>query len=145
MAQIVQSKLKSRVAACLLMQLPDVDHVSGLASSGGETPLIAYPAAQHSQSILGERQGSTSCTRFPFRHECISLRQMYILGPEAEHLGGPHAGTEDQYADIMQSSRGSLKICTLFIMREDMHAILRLGQHFYPGHRIVFDVSEPYC
>ena len=100
MAQIVQSKLDSCVAACLLMQLPDVDHVSGRAPSGGETPLIADPTVEHSQSILGERQGSSSRTRFPFRHEGISLRQMDALGLEAEHLGGPHAGFEDQYADI---------------------------------------------
>ena len=100
MAQIVQSKLEFRVVACLLMQLPDVDHVSGLASSGGETPLIAHPSGEHSQCILGQGQGSTSRTRFSLRHESISLRQMYIFGPKAEHLSWPHAGSEDQYADI---------------------------------------------
>src|SRR5229473_8208480 len=104
MAQIVQSKLEPRVAACLLMQLPDVDYVPGLASLGGETPLTAYPPAEHSQSVLGQRKGSASRTRFAFWNESISLRQMYILGPEAEHLRRPHAGTEDQYADISQGS-----------------------------------------
>src|SRR5216684_4383931 len=83
MAQIVQSKLEPRVAACLLMQLADVDHVSGLASLGGETPLTAHPALEHSQSVLGQRQGSASRTRFPFWHERIALGQMYVLGLEA--------------------------------------------------------------
>src|SRR5229473_4492416 len=100
MAQIVQTKLEPRVAACSLMQLPDVDHVSGLASPGGKTPLTAHPAFEHSQSVLGQRQGSASRTRFPFRYESISLRQMNFLGPKAEHLSWPHAGSEDQYADI---------------------------------------------
>src|SRR5216683_3273882 len=104
MAQVVQSKLEPRVAARLLMEFPDVDHVSGLASSGGETPLTAHPAVEHSQGVLGQRQGSASRARFPFRHESISPRQMYIFGPEAEHLRWPHAGTEDQYADISQGS-----------------------------------------
>src|SRR5713226_9587939 len=127
MAQIVQSKLEPRVAACLLMQLADVDHVSGLASSRGETPLTAHPALEHSQSVLGQRQGSASRTGLPFRHESKSLRQVNILGPEAEHLRWPHSGTKDQYADIPQGSGGCFQICSLFSMREDVHAILRLG------------------
>src|SRR6266852_7032113 len=96
MAQIVQSKLELRVAACLLMELSDVDYVSGLASSRGETPLTAHPALEHSQSVLGQRQGSASRTGLPFRHERKSLRQVNILGPEAEHLRWTHSGTKDQ-------------------------------------------------
>src|SRR5713101_4242543 len=100
MAQIVQSKLELRVAACLLMQLSDVDYVSGFASSRGETPHTAHPAVEHSQRVLGQRQGSASRTGLPFRHGSISLLQVNILGPEAEHLRWPHAGTENQYADV---------------------------------------------
>src|SRR6266436_8875518 len=100
MAQVVQPKLDPCLAACLLMELPVVDYVSGLASSGGETPLTAHPAVQHSQRVLGQRQGSASRACFAFWYESISLRQMYVLALETKHLCRPHAGTEDQYADI---------------------------------------------
>src|SRR6266576_7269374 len=100
MAQVVQPKLEFRFAACLLMEFPDVDHMSGLASSGGETPRATHPSAEHSVCSLGQRQGAASRARFTFGYEHISVRQMYVLGLEAEHLGGSHAGSEDQDAYI---------------------------------------------
>src|SRR5258708_2269525 len=102
MAQVVQPKLEFRFAACLLMEFPDVDHMSGLASLGGETPRAAHPSAEHSVCSLGQWQGPASRTRFTIGYEHISFRQMYVHGLEAEHLGRSHAGGEDQDPDILQ-------------------------------------------